>query len=139
MSRVSAPWSARAKPQAWRSMWGWAEKGRAAALLHAFTIRLTVERCKGLRCSLTKNVLPVGSIRARCLSHAPMAFNSSPRKGWVVENPRFNRTMCKTLPFGVHLFELQPAGLGHAQPMPKNQQQKATIAGLVATAPGRRH
>ena len=34
MSRVSAPWSARAKPQAWRSMWGWASRGREAATLY---------------------------------------------------------------------------------------------------------
>jgi hypothetical protein len=80
-------------------MWGWAEKGRVAALLHASKIRLTVERCKGFRCSLTKNVLPAGFIRARCLSHAPMALSSSGRNGCVVENPCFNLTMCRTLPF----------------------------------------
>ena len=39
--------------------------------------RLTVERCNGIRCSLTKNALPVGFIRARSLSHAPMARSSS--------------------------------------------------------------
>jgi hypothetical protein len=36
----------------------------------------------------------------------------------------------------VHLFELQPASLGHAQPMPKNQKQQATVARLVAASPG---
>jgi hypothetical protein len=98
MRRVAAPWSASAKLQAWRSMWGWAENGRDAALLHVFRSRLTVERCKGLRCSLTKNVLQFGCIRARCLSYAPIAFSSSPHKGFVVENPSFNLAMCKTLP-----------------------------------------
>ena len=66
MPGVSAPWSARAKPQAWRIMWGWASRGREAAALYFRSARLTVERCKGLRCSLTKTVLPVGFIGARC-------------------------------------------------------------------------
>jgi hypothetical protein len=37
----------------------------------------------------------------------------------------------------IHLFELQPASLGHAQPVPENQKQQATVAGLVAASPGR--
>ena len=96
MSRVSAPWSARAKPQAWRSMWGWAEKGRAAALAVFLQGGLTVERCKALRCSLTKKLLPGGFIRARCFSHAAIALSSSPRSGCVVERPRFKRVICST-------------------------------------------
>ena len=36
--------------------------------------------------------------------------------------------------FGVHLVEFHPASLGHAQPMPEDQQQHATVAGLI-TAP----
>ena len=77
MSLVSAPWSARAKPQAWRSMWGWASRGSEAAALYFRRARLTVDRCNGFRCSLTKNVLPVGFIRARSFSHALTALSSS--------------------------------------------------------------
>ena len=58
--------------------------------------RLTVDRCNGLRCSLTKNALPVGFIRARSFSHALMARSSSPRSGCVVDNPPFNRATCST-------------------------------------------
>jgi len=58
--------------------------------------RLTVDRCNGFRCSLTKNVLPVGFIRARSFSHAPMARSSSPRSGCVVDSPCFNRATCNT-------------------------------------------
>jgi hypothetical protein len=35
----------------------------------------------------------------------------------------------------VHLIELQPAGFRDAQPVPEHQEQKATVAGLVAAAP----
>ena len=107
----------RAKPQAWRSMCGWAEKGRAAALLQVSKIRLTVERFNGLRCSLTKNALQFGSIRARCFNHAPIAFSSSGRNGWVVDNPCFNLAVCKSL--RVHLFEFQTASLRYAEAVVK--------------------
>ena len=36
--------------------------------------------------------------------------------------------------FGVHLVELQPASLRHAQAMPEHQEQQATVAGLVPAA-----
>ena len=78
------------------NMWGWAKKRRAAVLLQVSRSRLTVERCNGLRRSLTKNLLQLGFIRARCLSHASMALSSSPRSGCVVDNPCFNRTTCNT-------------------------------------------
>jgi hypothetical protein len=39
----------------------------------------------------------------------------------------------------VYLFELQPAGLRHAQAVPEHQKQQATVARLVAASPGRRH
>jgi Phage integrase family len=55
-----------------------------------------VERCSGLRCSLTKNVLPALFIRARSFSHAFMASSSSLRSGCVVDNPRFSRVTCST-------------------------------------------
>src|SRR5271166_6647004 len=97
MSRVSAPWSARAKPQAWRSMWGWASRGRDASALYFRRARFTVERCNGFRCSLTKNVLPVGFIRARSFNHEPTALSSSSRRGCVVDSPPFNRETCSTL------------------------------------------
>ena len=101
MSRVSAPWSARAKPQAWRSMCGWASKGREAAALYFRRARFTVDRCNGCRCSLTKNVLPVGFIRARSWSHALTARSSSPRKGCVVDKPLKTRAAVvgQILPF----------------------------------------
>jgi hypothetical protein len=41
------------------------------------------------------------------------------------------------LALGVHLLELQPASLGHAQPVPEYQKQQATVAGFVAAASGR--
>ena len=91
MSRVSAPWSARAKPQAWRSIWGWASRGREAAALYVRKRRLTVERCNGFRCSLIK-IVPTeegGFIRARSLSHALMVLSSSLRNGCVVDKPPF--------------------------------------------------
>ena len=36
--------------------------------------------------------------------------------------------------FGVHLVEFHPAGLGHAQPVPEDQEQQATVAGFVPAA-----
>jgi hypothetical protein len=45
---------------------GWAEKGRAASSLYLRKARLMVDRCSGLRCSLTKKLLPSGFMRARC-------------------------------------------------------------------------
>ena len=81
-------------------------QGSGGAVLSA-KARLTVDRCNGLRCSLTKNVLPVGFIRARSFSHALMALNSSPRSGCVVDSPPFNRATCKHAAFGVHLVEFQ--------------------------------
>lgn len=38
--------------------------------------------------------------------------------------------------FGVHLGENQAASLGHPQPMPEHEQQKAPIAGFVPGAFG---
>src|SRR5271157_87945 len=58
--------------------------------------KLTVDRCNCLCCSLTKNALPIGFIRARSLSHALIALSSSLRKGCVVANPPFNRATCNT-------------------------------------------
>jgi hypothetical protein len=56
------------------------QEGQGGGLAASLSSKLTVERCKGLRCSLTKKVLPVGFMRARCLSHALIALSSSPRK-----------------------------------------------------------
>jgi len=39
----------------------------------------------------------------------------------------------------VHLVDRQAASLGHAEAVPKHQQQQATVAGLVAGAAGRDH
>jgi hypothetical protein len=36
--------------------------------------------------------------------------------------------------FGVHLVEFHPASLGHAQPVPEDQEQQATVAGFVPAA-----
>ena len=36
--------------------------------------------------------------------------------------------------FNVHLIELQPAGLGHAESVPEHQKQKAAVAGFVPAA-----
>ena len=52
-----------------------------AAALYFRKSKLTVERCNGLRCSLTKNALPVDFILARSFSHALTALSSSPRSG----------------------------------------------------------
>jgi len=65
-------------------------------MLYVFKRRLTVDRCKGRRCSLTKKLLPAGFIRARSFSQAPIARSSSDRSGCVVDRPRFNRATCKT-------------------------------------------
>ncbi len=72
------------------------QQGREAAALYFCRARLTVDRCNGLRCSLTKNVLPAGFIRARSFSHAPTARSSSPRSGCVVDRPPFSRKTCGT-------------------------------------------
>src|SRR6266404_200814 len=77
-------------------MWGWTSRGREAAALYFRKSKLTVERCNGLRCSLTKNALPVGFILARSFSHALTALSSSPRRGCVVDNPPFKRATCST-------------------------------------------
>src|SRR5271165_4396805 len=58
--------------------------------------KFTLDRCICLRCSLTKNALVIGFIRARSFSHALTARSSSPRRGWVVDNPLFNRATCST-------------------------------------------
>jgi hypothetical protein len=41
--------------------------------------------------------------------------------------------------FGVNLGKLKAASFGHAQAMPKHQQQKAFVAGFVPTALGGGH
>jgi hypothetical protein len=53
--------------------------------------RLTVERCRGFRSSLRKNVRPGAFMRVRSTSQALMAPISSPRRGWVVERPPLRR------------------------------------------------
>jgi hypothetical protein len=42
---------------------GMGKKGQGAASLYFRTARLTVDRCSGVRCSLTKKLLPVGFMR----------------------------------------------------------------------------
>src|SRR5271166_4384535 len=96
--------------------------------------KLTVDRCNCLRCSLTKNALPIGFIRARSLSHALIALSSSLRKGCVVDNPPFNRATCQHAAFGIYLVQFHAAGLGHAQAMPKHEKQQAPVADLVPSA-----
>ena len=110
-----------------------------AAALYFRKSKLTVERCNGLRCSLTKNALPVGFILPRSFSHALTALSSSPRRGCVVDNPPFNRATCSTRAFGVHLVECHPAGLRHAQAMPEHQEQQAAVAHLVPAVLSRFH
>src|SRR5205823_5498907 len=114
-------------------MWGWASRGRAARAPYLRSARLTVERCNGVRCSLTKNVLPADFIRARSFNQAPIALSSSPRSGCVVERPPFNRATCNTA-FGVHLIEFQPARFRHAEAMPEHQQHQATVASFIPAA-----
>src|SRR5271165_249545 len=58
--------------------------------------KFTLDRCICLRCSLTKNALVIGFIRARSFSHALTARSSSPRRACVVDNPLFNRATCST-------------------------------------------
>jgi len=67
-----------------------------ARSLYFFSTRLTVDRCKGVRCSLTKRRLPSGFILARAASHALIARGSSPCSGWVVDSPPLSRATCKT-------------------------------------------
>jgi hypothetical protein len=67
--------------------------GNSAVFSEGQVDRRTVQ---GFRCSLTKNTVPVGFIRARSFSHAPMARSSSPRNGCVVDNPPFNLATCNT-------------------------------------------
>jgi hypothetical protein len=66
-------------------------RGREAAALNFRRASLTVQRCNGFRCSLTKNILPSGFSQARSLSHAPTAHSSPPRNGCVVDRPPFSR------------------------------------------------
>ena len=49
---------------------GMGAKGQEAAAPYFCKSKFTVDRCNGFRCSLTKNALPVGFIRARSFSHA---------------------------------------------------------------------
>jgi hypothetical protein len=72
------------------------EQGREAAALYFRRARLTVDRCNGFRCSLTKNALPVGFMRARSLSHArpPAARRRAVAASSI--DPPFNRATCKT-------------------------------------------
>src|SRR5208337_994858 len=113
-----------------------ASRGREAALLYVCMSKLTVDRCNCLCCSLTKNALPIGFIRARSLSHALIALSSSLRKGCVVANPPFNRATCNTRLSVSTWSSFHAAGLGHAQAMPKHEKQQAPVADLVPSALG---
>jgi hypothetical protein len=84
---------------------------------------LTVARCIGLRCSLTKNALPVGFMRARFFNQAAIARSSSPRSGCVVDKPPSQAGDVQDAAFGVHLLELQAASLRHAEAVAEHQQQ----------------
>jgi hypothetical protein len=87
---------------------GMGKKGQGAASLYFRTARLTVDRCSGVRCSLTKKLLPVGFMRARCFSQAAIALSSSPHSGWMVESPRFKRVTYSTRPRAGPLLRARP-------------------------------
>jgi hypothetical protein len=89
--------------------------------------KLTVERCNGLRCSLTNNALRIGFILARSFSHALTALSSSPRRGCVVDNALQPGHM-QHAAFGCPPGRVSS---GHAQAMPEHQEQQATVAHLV--------
>jgi hypothetical protein len=62
-------------------------EGQGGCFAISCKARLTVERCNGLRCWLTKKLLPPGLSRERSFSHAPIARSSSVRSGCVVDSP----------------------------------------------------
>jgi hypothetical protein len=99
-------------------------------LPYFFKARLTVERCIGLSCSLTKNIIPSGFSRSP--NQTLIALRSSPRNGCVVESPPFSRRTCST--FSVHLLQQQPASLRHPQPVAIHQQHQTAIALLIPAA-----
>jgi hypothetical protein len=79
---------------------GWASRARDAAALYFRSARLTVDRCNGLRCSLTKNVLPVG--------FHPGAFSQPcanrphflpPHGGYLLDGGRGRAERKRTTPF----------------------------------------
>ena len=90
----------------------------------------------GLRRSLTKKASGLGSIFARSLSHVLIIFSSSLRSGCVVESPFFRRCTCSTRLSMSTCDKLKAGRLRHAQTVPKHQEQKATVAGLVPAALG---
>ena len=69
-----------------------------AAALYFSRSKLTVERCNGLRCSLTKKVFTMSGtlMRVRSFSQAAIALSSPPQGGCVVDNPPFNRATSST-------------------------------------------
>ena len=96
MSRVSAPWSARAKPQACRSWCGCVGDSKPAQAA-IFTDRKPCGApVKGLAVLAHKKSLPVAFNVARSVSHALITRNSSPRSGCVVDSPFLSRVTCIT-------------------------------------------
>ena len=81
-----------------------------------------VERCRGFRCSLRKNVRSGAFMRVRSTSQALMARISSPLSGWVVESPPLEAGDVEDAALDVRLLQHQAAGLGEPEPMPKHQQ-----------------
>ena len=91
MTRVSAPCAARAKPHAWRSIWGCVAPGSPARTPQRHRRSHTVFRLNARRRSLTKTASVFGCIAVRSRSHAWMAWSSSARSGCVVARPCWSR------------------------------------------------
>ena len=72
-------------------MWGCTATGSLAFSPYLRSSRLTVERCRGLRRSLSKVDRPGAFIRKRSTSQVLIARISSPRRGWVVKSPPLRR------------------------------------------------
>jgi hypothetical protein len=92
---------------------GMGQEGHSGCLAARIEKEIDGRAVQRLRCSVTKNVLPVGFIRARCLSHPQMVLTLSPRKGCVVEQTILRDVQQAAL--SVHLVELQAASFGNAQ------------------------
>ncbi len=93
---MSAPWSARAKPQACRSWCGWVGSSNPARSPYLRITNQAVRRFRGCLFWLTKNALQAGFILARSAVHALISRSSSVCKGCVVESPFLRRATCRT-------------------------------------------
>jgi hypothetical protein len=83
---------------------------------------LTVERFRGLRCSLRKNDRPGAFIRARSTSQALIARISPPPERVRSGEAALEAGDVKDADLDVHLLQHQGVGLGDPEPMTKHQQ-----------------